>query len=219
MRTARIVAAAAVGISYPSLVATIAAGILTFTAARVFAESGPLFLCSDPRVTECLAESVQCSSCGGAACKCEPTRCVDGGERLVLAFRCGPVSNRCEEARFEDCKGKSDGAACGAGSARCVPGYCEDLLDGSFAPRGALACETPPTATDAATEVDASNDAEAGGAPASPNRSDDSGCSTTPGSTAAPLAGGSVTLGLMLLWRLRRRWRQPTKAPSSRNRS
>jgi hypothetical protein len=222
MRPARIFAATAIGISYPSLLGVVAAGVLTFTVARVYAESAPLFQCSDPRVTECAdaAASASCTACGTSPCKCQSWVCSDGGPTLPSALVCLPVNNSCEGSQFADCANKSDGDSCGA-SRRCVPGGCDALVDGSFENRTALVCIAN-AGPDAAPDADAdAADPQSPGSARGPGGGDggnasaapaaapsDSGCAATPESTTpGAVAGASATLALFLLWRKRRQAR------------
>ncbi|MDF2694037.1 MAG: hypothetical protein K0S65_2420 [Labilithrix sp.] len=217
MKISRALVAAVSGVGYPSLVAAVAASVLTFTTARVFAESAPLPpYCDDPHFAECSgsAELDKCATCENCGCV-EATRCTTeaGAWEPTSALICAPLV-ACEDAVITSCVGKNAGDWCGPYMACAPSGGCAVLDGGSWTLKTSLYCArsgsagpTPPDASspDASKGPDTS---DAGPSPSDPSPSADSGCAlVAAGTGSSVLASGSLTLGVVLLWRLRRRRR------------
>ncbi|MBN9167525.1 MAG: hypothetical protein BGO98_14160 [Myxococcales bacterium 68-20] len=204
MRPSRVLVAALSGVAYPSLIAVVATGILTFTAATVFAESSVATFCSDPLLTECSGstEMAQCSSCTSSACACIPWDCR-GDRGLESRLGCAAIAT-CDEARFTDCAGKTTGDTCGPNK-ECVPSRCGILDGGAWSfDQNAHDCVPRLPSPDAASGPNGELDGSA--APSSPGAS---GCSlqVRDGGASSLFASTSVMVGLALLWRARRRRR------------
>lgn len=215
MKPSRVLVAALSGVAYPSLIAVVATGILTFTAATVFAESSMPISCTDPPITECSGSTAmaQCSSCTSSACACIPWFCTgDGGSTSML--QCMDIAT-CDEARFADCAGKATGEACGSNK-ECVPSRCAVLDGGAWGfDESALVCVPRLPSPDAALGPNGELDGSAAPSspppplPSAPPSSGASGCSlqVRDGGTSSFFASTSVMVGLALLWRARRRRR------------
>lgn len=213
MKIARALVAGVSGVGYPFLVGAVAAGVLTFTTARVFAESATAPVCDGPAFEQCsgatkLAKCAQCESCGCV----EANICFgDGGFEPTSALFCQPLVT-CDHAVVAACAGKEAGEWCAPFQA-CASGDCAVLDGGSWTATPTLHCAQSGTAgplpPDASTEDAGATGTDDAGSPpsAAPLSSEDSGCSLVGpiGTGTSVLASAGLTLGMALLWRLRRR--------------
>jgi hypothetical protein len=220
VKISRALVAVVSGFGYPSVVAVVAAGVLTFTTARVFAEAATLpSSCGDPGFSECSAspELAQCANCGSSSCGCvRGNFCMNeaGSVEPTTDLFCAQLAT-CELPIFTECAGKTEGEWCGPYRA-CAQTSCAVLDGGAWALTPSLACSYAndvgpnPPVRDGGASTDATKP-DAGLPPTSaPAASDDSGCALAapPGASTSALGGaGGLTLGMAFLWRLRRRRR------------
>lgn len=221
MKVSRALVVTTAGVGYPALVAVMAAGIMTFTAAKVFAESAaPPPLCSEPSITKCGSASEQCTDCGWATCGCLVRSCFDDAGTIQQAPQCVALVS-CDEARFKDCAGKAAGESCGEGKSCSVvqdlPG-CHHLDGGAWTYQAAATVCGPSSvgassdsgATDEGGAGTSKNDGGGDGGTSSSNLTDDdSGCSLGGvGVGQVPALSPLVAISLALLSRARRRSRR-----------
>lgn len=208
MHIARSILAAVSSIIWPAVVVVIPMGI-TFSAARVYAESGvaPPPACTDSKVTACAdAGAMQTCECAkGFECACTPKQCSATSGGVSEALVCESLTT-CSGYSIAPCAGKAAGASCAqtdtAGTAT-GPGTCGILSNGCFAKNPAGAYETTfPLACAADAKDSGASNAPSGG-------TDDSGCSMTPGTTGdSTLVGIPLGLGLALALACRRKRRR-----------
>ncbi|MBX3203558.1 MAG: hypothetical protein KF764_00755 [Labilithrix sp.] len=183
---------------------------ITFSAARVYAESGspPPPACTDSTVTACAdASAMQACDCGdGFDCACAPKQC-SGASGATEALVCQQVVTSCSAYAVAPCEGKAPGAACVQTDTAGKPGAsgtCSVLSSGCLVKNAAgfyentnpLACTVGVSGSDASTT------------PSSPKDGDgDSGCSMPPGALGDSTLL-AVPFGLGLVFALRRKRRR-----------
>lgn len=214
MRIARSLVAVASSLLWPTVVVAIPVGI-TFSAARVYAESGvaPPPSCSGSTATICAGrDDMQACDCGkGIDCACTESSCSTNSG-VSTALMCQPVAS-CRRLSVAPCEGKAVGEACTQTDTLGAPGpsgTCEEISGGClaendagfFVPTFPLACNAPVGAgssggTSGATPSE-------GSSATAPEAS--SGCSMTSRDAGTSLLFAlPVGLGLAFAYRRKRR--------------
>lgn len=214
MKISRLLAATVPGVVYPSLVAVVAAGVFTFTATKVFAESAPLPACSHPEFSECSTELAACTTCGSSACACVSSVCWADAGQTESKLACQDMGAwTCDGPRFANCAGKVENEACGDASHCVTTGGCRFLDSGTWRDETRLVCIQDPPAWDATVGPRSDDgghlpDAGRGDDAAPPTSSEQAGCSlAAPSTSTSVLASSTLTFAVAMLWRLRRRRR------------
>jgi len=218
-------------IVYPALVLTVAAGI-TFTAARVYAESAPAYACDSGPVLACSGKELgsPCEFPTGSSNACQTSfslgeRCGadDAGADADAGAGVGSGSFNatlacleflsCDAGEFTPCDGKGEGAPCTIGNNRqgtCATRGCSVLgSNQKYVSTTNLGCveKTGSGSTSGAVTTRPSDPNPNGAAPAS---KDDGGCSTT-GTDTGLLSSIGVSALALVLWRIRKRGQSPRR--------